>query len=139
VTILRITIAHRLVFSVTVFCRCLVAASNGGRSPSFVFPNCPRPQLAASNNNSSKRRNPSGYPTNCNSKSKSKSSYFTTGGLSPISSSWRQVPRGSRPDFFFQLNPCGHSLYVTSSLTRRWVRLLRICFTFCQVYVSHLH
>jgi hypothetical protein len=23
----------------------LVAASNGGRSPSFGFPNCPRPQL----------------------------------------------------------------------------------------------
>jgi hypothetical protein len=25
---------------------------------------------------------------------------------------------------FFQLNPCGHSPYVTSSLTRRWVCLL---------------
>jgi hypothetical protein len=24
-------------------------------------------------------------------------------------------------DFFFQLNPCGHSPYVTSSLMRRWV------------------
>jgi hypothetical protein len=27
-------------------------------------------------------------------------SYFTNGGLPPISSSWRQAPRGSRPDFF---------------------------------------
>jgi hypothetical protein len=26
--------------------------------------------------------------------------YFTTGGLSPISSSWRQGPSGSWPDFF---------------------------------------
>jgi hypothetical protein len=25
---------------------------------------------------------------------------------------------------FFQLNPCGHSPYVTSSLTRKWVCLL---------------
>jgi hypothetical protein len=28
--------------------RCLVAASNGGRSRSSGFPNCPRPQLPAS-------------------------------------------------------------------------------------------
>jgi hypothetical protein len=27
--------------------------------------------------------------------------YFTTGGLLPISSSWRQAPWGSRPDIFF--------------------------------------
>jgi hypothetical protein len=31
----------------------LVAASNGGRSPYSGFPNCPRPQLPASNSNSS--------------------------------------------------------------------------------------
>jgi hypothetical protein len=41
-------------------------------------------------------------------------------------------------DFFFQLNPCGHSPYVTSSLTRRRVRLLWICLAFRQVYVSHI-
>jgi hypothetical protein len=37
-------------------------------------------------------------------------SYFTTGGLLPINSSWRQTPWGSRPKLFFlfQLNPCGH-------------------------------
>jgi hypothetical protein len=29
-------------------------------------------------------------------------SYFTTGGLPPISSSWRQAPWDSRPDFFRQ-------------------------------------
>jgi hypothetical protein len=37
----------------------LVAASNGGCSPSFRFPNCPRPQLRPSNSNSSQRLNPS--------------------------------------------------------------------------------
>jgi hypothetical protein len=48
------------------------------------------------------------------------------------------VPWGSRPVIFFQLNPCGHSPYVTSSLTRRWFCLLRICLAFRQVYVSHI-
>jgi hypothetical protein len=36
-------------------------------------------------------------------------SYFTTGGLQPMISSWRQVSWGSRPEYFFQLNPCRHS------------------------------
>jgi hypothetical protein len=30
-------------------------------------------------------------------------SYFTTGGLPPISSSWRRAPWNSRPDFFFSI------------------------------------
>jgi hypothetical protein len=34
-------------------------------------------------------------------------SYFATGGLPPISLSWCQAPWDSRPDIFFQLNPCG--------------------------------
>jgi hypothetical protein len=34
-------------------CRCLVAASNGGRSPSSGFPKYPLPQLPASNSDSS--------------------------------------------------------------------------------------
>jgi hypothetical protein len=38
---------------------------------------------------------------------------------------------------FFQLNLCGRSPYVTSSLTREWIRLLWICLASCQVYVSH--
>jgi hypothetical protein len=41
-------------------------------------------------------------------------------------------------NFIFQLNTCGYSLYVTSSLTRRWVCLLRICLAFHQVYISHM-
>jgi hypothetical protein len=65
-------------------------------------------------------------------------SYFTTGGLPPISSSWRQAPWESRPEIFFQLNLCGNSRYVTSSLTRRWVCLSLIPLAFRRVYVSHL-
>jgi hypothetical protein len=51
-------------------------------------------------------------------------SYFTTGGLLPISSSWRQAPSDSRP--LFQLNIFGYSPYVTSSLTRGWVCRLQL-------------
>jgi hypothetical protein len=39
--------------------------------------------------------------------------------------------------FSLQLNSCGHSPYVTSSLTREWVYLLS-CLTFCHVYISHI-
>jgi hypothetical protein len=54
-------------------------------------------------------------------KSQSQSqSYFMTGGLSPISSSWRQAPRDSWIVIFLQLNSSGHSPYVTSSLKRGW-------------------
>jgi hypothetical protein len=52
-------------------------------------------------------------------------SYFTIGGLPPISSSWRQTPSDSRPAFF-QLNTCGHNPYVTSTLTRGWVYRLQL-------------
>jgi hypothetical protein len=48
--------------------------------------------------------------------------YFTTGGLPPISSSRRQAPWDSRPVIFLpQLNTCVYSPYITSSLTRGWV------------------
>jgi hypothetical protein len=53
-------------------------------------------------------------------------SYFATGGLPPISSSWRRAPRESRPEFFSQSIPCGHSPYITSSLTRGWVCHLQL-------------
>jgi hypothetical protein len=45
------------VHSHVVIIRCLVAASNGGRSPSSGFRNCPWPQLPASHSNSSQRLN----------------------------------------------------------------------------------
>jgi hypothetical protein len=40
--------------------------------------------------------------------------------------------------FFFRLNSCGNSPYVTSSLTRRWVCLLWIRSAFLQEYISHI-
>jgi hypothetical protein len=48
-------------------------------------------------------------------------SYFTTGGLPPISSSWWQAPWDSWQEFFFQLDTCGHNPCITPSLTRGWV------------------
>jgi hypothetical protein len=54
--------------SVTAFTnRCLVVASNGRRSPSSGFPNCPWPQRPASHSNSSYWLNCSSSVTNCNS------------------------------------------------------------------------
>jgi hypothetical protein len=53
--------------------------------------------------------------------------YFTTGGLPPISSFWRKAPCDSRhSNFIFQLNTCGYSHYVTSSLTRGWICSLQL-------------
>jgi hypothetical protein len=66
--------------------------------------------------------------TNCSYSVRSQSqSYFTTDGLPSISSTWWQAFWDSRPKFSFQLNTCGNSPYVTSSLTRRWACLLWIC------------
>jgi hypothetical protein len=59
------------------------------------------------------------------SATESESEYFTTGGLPPISSSWRQTLE-THNQYFFQLNACGYSPYVTSSLTRGWVCCLEL-------------
>jgi hypothetical protein len=48
-------------------------------------------------------------------------SYFTTGGLSPISSSWQQPLETHGQQLFLQLNTC-----VTLSLTRGWVCRLQL-------------
>jgi hypothetical protein len=50
--------------------------------------------------------------------------YFTTGSLLSCCSSWRQAPWDRRPVLFSQLNTCGYSPYITSSLTRGWVCFL---------------
>jgi hypothetical protein len=52
-------------------------------------------------------------------------SYFTTRGLPAISSSWCQAPWDPRPVFFYP-NTCCFGLYVTISLTRRWVCPLKL-------------
>jgi hypothetical protein len=54
---------HTSVHSHVFISRCLVAASNGGRSPSSGFPNYTRPQLSASHSNSSQRLNLSSFLT----------------------------------------------------------------------------
>jgi hypothetical protein len=62
-------------------------------------------------------------------------SYFTTGGLPPISSSWRQASWDSLLEIFLAY---GHSPYVTISLSWRWVCLLWICLGFRQVHVPYV-
>jgi hypothetical protein len=52
-------------------------------------------------------------------------SYFTTGGLPPISWSWWQALE-TEDQHFFQRNTCFHIPYVTSSLTRGWVCRLQL-------------
>jgi hypothetical protein len=64
-----------------------------------------------------------------NSVSQDSQSYFATGGSPPISSSWRHAPWG-HDQIVLQLNPCGYSSYESSSLTKGWVCLLWISFTF---------
>jgi hypothetical protein len=62
--------------------------------------------------------------------------YFTTGGLPPISSSWPQTLWDSQPElFFFQLNTCGHSPFVTSSLTRGWVCHLQLLLALVSAFI----
>jgi hypothetical protein len=56
-------------------------------------------------------------------------SYFTTGGLPPINSSWRQAPWDSRLAMLYQLNTCCHSPYVTSFLRRGCVCRLQLLLT----------
>jgi hypothetical protein len=53
---LQFTRAYTEVFTVLTSC-CLVAASSGRCSPSSGFPNCPLPQLPASNSSSSQQLN----------------------------------------------------------------------------------
>jgi hypothetical protein len=64
--------------------------------------------------------------------------YFTTGGLPPISLSWRQPLETHNHRFFLQLNSCGDSPYVTSPLTIRLVCLLWICLAFVKcMYLTY--
>jgi hypothetical protein len=56
-------------------------------------------------------------------------SYFTTDGLTPVHLGANPLEAHDQ-SFFLRLNPCGHSPYVTSSLTRGWVCLLWIGFAF---------
>jgi hypothetical protein len=62
--------------------------------------------------------------------------YFTTVGLPPIGSHWRQAPlRITTNNFISQLNTCGYSLSVTSSLMRRWVCRLQLLLVFASAVI----
>jgi hypothetical protein len=71
----------------------------------------------------------------CKQRQRDCKSYFTTGGLPPISSSWRQAPWDSRPSIHFQLNTCCHNSYVISSVTRGWVYSLQLLLTFASAFI----
>jgi hypothetical protein len=58
------------------------------------------------------------------SESESESKLCYDCGLPPISSSWRQTLE-THDQYFFQLNTCRYSPFVTSSLTRGWVGCLQ--------------
>jgi hypothetical protein len=61
---------------------------------------------------------------------------FTTGGLPPIRSSWRQPPSDSRhSNFIFQLNTCGYSSYVTSALRRGLVYRSQLLLVFASAVI----
>jgi hypothetical protein len=63
-------------------------------------------------------------------------SHFTTGGLPPISSSWRQASWDSRhSNFIFQLKTCDYSPYVVTSLTRGWVCPLQLLLVFASAVI----
>jgi hypothetical protein len=73
--------------------------------------------------------------------------YILQTGLSELLYSWRfttsqfvlapSLPRLMARDFFFRLNLCDHSHYITSCLMSGWVSLMnRLCLY--QVYVLHI-
>jgi hypothetical protein len=77
--------------------RCLVAASNGGRSAISKLPKYPRPQLPASNSNSSQRLNRSGPLSYSAAKSKLRYVRRSVGRSVLVSS----LILGPRPDLYF--------------------------------------
>jgi hypothetical protein len=60
---------------------------------------------------------------------------FKTDCLPYICLSWLQARWNSRAVFYFQLNPCGHSPYVTFSLTREWVSRLKLLLVFASTVI----
>lgn len=109
------THSHSLsLYSVHSYLHCCMA-SNDGCSITSGFPNCPRPKLSASHSNSSPWLNPSSPQTNYN-RELLYHWQFAFSQFILVQSPLRIMIR-----FFFRLNPCGHSLYVTFSLMRERV------------------
>jgi hypothetical protein len=111
--------------------RCLVVAFRSGRFSSSGSPNCPRPQLLLL------------VFQNCNSRLIQPFKFKAKFILRPAVNR-QSVHNGAEnlevheEEFFFQLNPCGHSPYVTTSLTRRRVCLLWICLALSSVRNAHI-
>jgi hypothetical protein len=60
-------------------------------------------------------------------------SYFATGGLSPIRLG--AEPLETHGQNFSQMNTCGHSPYITSSLTRGWVCHLQLLLALASAFI----
>jgi hypothetical protein len=88
--------------------RCLVAVSNSGSSSSSGFPNCPRPQLPAS------------YFSQPQLSTQLKVKVTLQLAVYRQSVRLSAKPLEDHHQISFQRNHCGHSPYVTCSLTRRW-------------------
>jgi hypothetical protein len=104
----------------------LVAASNSGFSP--LFPNFSRPQPPASPFSLLKLSTDSATTLS--------QSYFMTGGLQPISSSWRQAPSASRPDISFATKPL--PLCNTLSVERMGLSLMNMLGHFSSASISYI-
>jgi hypothetical protein len=82
----------------------------------------------------SQRLNTSGSLSHCNSQSGSELLYdwrFTANQFVLVPSPLRLTTR----IFIFQLNTCGYSPYVTSSLTRRWLCRLQLLLVFASIVI----
>jgi hypothetical protein len=142
------TSIHSHVFS----SRCSVAACNGTRSPSSASPNCSRPQLPASNSDSSQRLKPSSSLTHSLTQNAT-TLHFTqlhSTELAPFHSTSYVVP--ARTSQKTELSYCCVSIccgsylattaiyshHLALSHVSTWHRILLYCFCACiRIWGSH--
>jgi hypothetical protein len=111
-------------------------AFNIGRSPSFVFPNGPQPQLPASHRNSSQLISPSSPLSNSESESESLYDCQFTANQFVLATSPLKLTTSIFSTEHLRYNP-----YATSSLTRGWVCRLQLPLVFASavILVSESH
>jgi hypothetical protein len=105
---------------------CLVAASNGGHSPSSGFPNCPRPHLPASHF-SQLQLSPDSITTQSQN-------FLKTGGLQPTTSSWRRAPWDSKSKLCYDRWSVAQSVLVTSTHLGPMTKFLLLLSDSCGFY-----